>query len=253
MKPALGIAIFLCLLTIVLGFLLFGKHREGFAVSSDTPKCPDNYKFFTDARGDSLCCNGSIDAYKHKCNGGFCAFKRGMKNPALPGGVVPFCADLIAKSNANAVIQQCPSVYKHYANVGKCCFSGTDLDGKDCDPVDNKEKTYCRVSGTLAAGEQWCSAMRMFENAKCPEGLYKTSYTLGAKEIAKYGEKAKNRNIPICTGIENTCIPGATLDALQSDGIYKGKAKAAWKYSCDNWETVNIRRDTTGTTDASYL
>jgi len=51
---------------------MISRNIEGFAPTPvlENPQCPANYKFFTDRRGDSFCCAGSINRYTHRCEVG---------------------------------------------------------------------------------------------------------------------------------------------------------------------------------------
>jgi hypothetical protein len=231
---------------------------EGFADPVlDTPKCPVGFKFFNDSKGESFCCGGAINRYSHTClakgNDALCAFKPGVPNPN-GSGTVPLCSSLIRSNHATAQASNCPEGLPNYASIGKCCYNPSDLDGYDCSKSDNADVSkYCKIAGPLQPGEQLCSAIRMSEKADCPAGLSKINYTLGQRESTKYGKDANGINIPVCFGMDQTCIPDNVVSELQKRGIYGDKTRESWKYACSGWEKINIRRDLTGDMDSTYV
>jgi hypothetical protein len=225
---------------------------EGFGMPVlTTPKCPIGYKFFNDEKGESFCCGGEVNPYSHTClakgKNMICAFK--------PTKSLPLCSTLIKASHSASQTNFCPARFSNYASIGKCCYNHSDLDGYDCSKEDNADTSkYCKINGPLKAGEQLCSSIRMSEKAACPSGLSKINYTLGPREVAKYGTKANGISIPVCFGIDNTCIPDNVITELQKNGIYDDKKNLpAWKYSCSGWDKINIKRDLTGKMETNYL
>ena len=80
------------------------------------------------------------------------------------------------------------------------------------------------------------------------------SYTLGDREKAKYGDAAVGVTIPVCFGMDNTCIPNNVITELQQDGVYADKTNLdGWKYSCSGYERVNVRRDVSAQMDNTYV
>jgi hypothetical protein len=236
------------------------SHIEGFAVAlGDTPKCPTGFKFFNDKRGESFCCGGTVNPYTHTCEATepakLCAFKPEMKDPRNPSTELPLCSSMIAKNTAAAAKEKCPGKFPNYASIGKCCLTDTDLDGHDCTSRDRDDPTRYCVTGTrpLKAGEKRCGALQMEENAFCPGPLRKIPYTLGASEEQKYGSAAKGLTIPVCFGMESSCIPNNVIETVQVQGVYAGKNVNNWKYACSQWEKVHLRRDLTGSMDSAYL
>lgn len=235
------------------------SHIEGFAVAlGDTPKCPSGFKFFNDKKGESFCCGGKVNPYTHACEATeaskLCAFKPEMKDPRNPAVQLPLCSSMIARTTQTAVKENCPGQFMNYASIGKCCLTDSDLDGYDCTSLDRDDTSrYCVTGGRpLKAGEKRCSLLQMEENASCPKPLQKMSYTLGEKEAQKYGPAAKGVAIPFCFGMESSCIPNNVIKSVQPTGVYADKNVDNWKYSCSQWEKVNLRRDTTGSVDSSY-
>lgn len=229
---------------------------EGFAAPiGDTPKCPLGAKFFNDKRGESFCCTGTVNPYTHVCDSkqslGLCAFLPNTVDPRTGTGVLPLCSALIAQGTAAAQTQFCPGRLPNYASVGKCCKHDSDLDGVDCTSLDSDPKNYCITGGLpLKAGERSCDSLRMAETATCPSSLQKISYTLGDKEKKKYANATGP--IPICFGIDGSCIPDSVITTLQSNGVYAGKNLNTWSYACSNWTKRNVDRDLTGASDTSY-
>lgn len=241
---------------------MISKNIEGFAPTPvlENPQCPANYKFFTDRRGDSFCCAGSINRYTHRCEAGddqgLCAFRPNMQDPRNRHRMLPLCASLIANNHVTQQ-QACPVSLPNYASVGKCCLNNPDLDGADCIPSDNKDKKYCKLAGPLAPGEQLCSAMNMAASAtmSCPKEIPQVVwYKTGAAEVAAYGDKAGNVMVPTCFGMNQVCIPDVAIDYFQThNGLYKDKSIPTWAYSCSGWSTTNVTKDMTADMDTSYL
>lgn len=223
----------------------------------DTPICPLGFKFFNDSKGESFCCGGQINPYSHTClskaKDTLCAFKPDVPNPN-GSGTLPLCSSLIQNIHKEAQKTNCPEGLPNYANIGKCCYNYSDLDGRDCNKSDNADVSkYCKIKGPLQPGEQLCSALRMSEKAACPSGLSKINYTLGERESTKYGMGANGVNIPVCFGMDQTCIPDNVVSELQKTGIYGDKNQDSWKYACSGWEKINVRRDLTGNMDSTYI
>jgi len=225
------------------------SHIEGFAAPiGDTPKCPTNYKFFNDKRGESFCCAGTVNPYTHVCDSkatnGLCSFLPGVVDPRTGTGQLPLCSSMIAQTTATAQEKHCPGKFPNYASIGKCCRHDSDMDGLDCTSLDKDPKDYCVIAGTpLKAGEQSCATIQMAESSFCPTALTKISYTLGAREVEKYGSAALGQTIPVCFGMDSTCIPDSAIKSLQSQGIFTGKGK--WSYACSFWKKVHEQRDLT--------
>lgn len=236
------------------------SHIEGFAVAlGDTPKCPNGFKFFNDKKGESFCCGGSVNPYTHACEATepskLCAFKPEMKDPRNPAVELPLCSSMIARTTQTAAKEKCPGKFPNYASIGKCCFTDSDLDGYDCTSIDRSDPNrYCVTAGhPLKAGEKQCGALQMEENAFCPAPLRKIPYTLGESEERKYGPAAQGVTIPVCFGMESSCIPNNVVTTVQSNGVYADKNVNNWKYACSQWEKVHLRRDLTGRMDESYI
>ena len=71
----------------------FGKYVEGFSTANAGIgiKCPQNMKFFNDARGGSFCCGATVNPYGATCSDPtkVCAFVPNVASPS--GGVFPLC------------------------------------------------------------------------------------------------------------------------------------------------------------------
>jgi hypothetical protein len=242
------IVIVIAVVILILYETMVRRSTEGFA-AGQTPQCPTGYKFFVDARGESMCCaGGEIDRYKHVCTNssplGKCSLKKD-KNSI-------WCGDLIAKKAAEASTNLCPKSMPHYATIGKCCATATDLDGYDCSDADKSQaSSFCSASGS---GSGSCAQRKMEEGAFCPQGMAKIPYTMGPKETAKYGAAASGKTIPVCFSMEGTCIPDNVIREVQKDGIYREKTDmASWLYACTGWDRVKNKRDLTGKIDSSYI
>lgn len=223
--------------------LRFQQRLEGFAAKVvATPKCPSGARFFNDAKGDSFCCRGQVDPYKHTCSGAgytdLCAHKSGVRDPRDPSRTLVECASLIEKEHSEDQSKFCPASLPHYGSVGKCCQSGTDMDNKDCIAYDNKDpKRYCKIRGPLADGEQLCSDVILFETTKCPTGLERILFT-------PTGQNA--RRLPACFSVQRNCVPDNVIAQAKTDSI--GTLKDVpnnWEYSCSQYDKVYVRRDLT--------
>ena len=251
----LGIAL---VLSMIRRAVKQSARKEGFATPLvSTPQCPIGYKFFNDKVGDSYCCKGDVDPYKHVCMatgaGSLCAFKVGAKDPLNKALNLELCTTRIKRQHSASQSVLCPPSLPHYATVGRCCKAGTDADSKNCMPADNSDvKHYCVTTGVLKKGEQRCDTLQSFEKSSCPKGLQKMSRTLGTSEFKTYGKAAQGMTMPMCFGVDSFCYPDFAIRAAQAKGVFTNKNPKTWKYGCSAWETVNIKRDTTLAVDSSY-
>jgi len=237
----------------------FSNMVEGFAAPiGDIPRCPTNYRFFNDKRGDSFCCAGKVNPFSHTCEAKgpseLCSFQTSQPDPRNPGQMLPNCNQMITKQLTENRDSLCPGRFPHYASIGKCCLNDSDLDGYDCTAQNTDPSTYCVIGGTLKPGEQSCQNLKLGEQSNCPAGLQKMTYTMGQQEVKKYGSSAMGKTIPVCFGMESSCIPNNVIQTVQKDGIFTDKTNLdGWKYSCGGYERVYVNRDTTGTMDNTYV
>jgi hypothetical protein len=243
---------------------MISRNIEGFAAQPvlESPRCPSGgYNFFTDRRGDSFCCRGSMNPYTHTCDASdeqaLCAFRPNMPDPRNRHRILPLCSSMITEHHTTQQ-QACPESLPNYASIGKCCLGNPDLDDYDCMPSDNADKKkYCKLKGPLAPGEQLCGALNMMTTAaaSCPKEIPEMlTYTTGEREAAVYGASASGVRVPVCMGMDKMCIPDAAITYLQTaNGLYKDKDIPTWAYSCSGWSTTNVKKDMTVDMDESYL
>jgi len=237
----------------------YSNLMEGFAAPiGDVPRCPTGYRFFNDKRGDSFCCAGSINPFTHMCEAKganqLCAFDDNRKDPRNPNETLQSCTKMLSNQVIQAKTNLCPGKYPNYASIGKCCLNDTDLDGHNCTALDVSPANYCVTGQNVKPGEQQCKSLQMDESAKCPTGLQKQTYVMGAKEAKKYGAVANGVRIPVCFGMESSCIPNNVIESVQQQGIFSDKTNLdGWKYSCSGYERVYEQRDLTGTMDTTYV
>jgi hypothetical protein len=154
---------------------------------------------------------------------------------------------------------QCPRNLSNFASIGKCCLTQADFDGYDCRKVDNADKKrYCKLSGPLAPGEQLCGNVSIQEKVQnvegtCPAGMAQITYPLGDREVKKYGSAASGVQVPVCFGMDKTCIPDVVVQELQSKGVFKDKRMDTWSYSCSGWKSVHVDRNLSKTMDTQYV
>lgn len=217
---------------------------EGFAVAgidSDIPRCPDSYRFFNDMRGESFCCAGAPDPYKHTCSykgaDDLCAFKPRQTDPRNPNKELPLCADIVRRQQARKERDFCPKSLPNHANVGKCCLNPSNPTSGDCHPSDSSDtRNYCITQGALKAGETRCLSLRLMEESTCPDGFQKNMTRLAGDVTG-----------PVCYNLEKRgfCFPENSIDEIQRQGLWKNKNKHTWIEACGVWSKVNIDRDTT--------
>lgn len=262
LKQSYVVAAATAMAVAVVAVLLWRRRSAAEAFTSDgVPRCPVGYQFFNDRVGASFCCKGRVDPLKNTCTpeagaNKLCAFQPNTRDPRNPAGpVLPVCGALRSQLSQQYAAQYCATSLPNYADSGKCCRDPAVYGGGDCSPEDLRDTArYCIVSTTapLRPGERRCADVRLQDAAVCPSALQKMPYTLGAKENAKYSGAA-GLTIPICFGIESSCIPDNAITELKSRGIYTDKNVANWKYGCGVWTRQNITRDMTGTVDAAYV
>jgi hypothetical protein len=224
---------------------VYSNMYEGFAEKIVAiPKCPSGARFFNDAKGDSFCCRGQVDAFKHTCSGtGYtdvCAHKSGVRDPRNPARTLVECASLIEREHSEDQRKFCPKSLPHYGSIGKCCQSGTDMDNKDCISYDNKDpKRYCKIRGPLGPGEQLCSDVILYETTTCPTGLERIMFTPTGQPA---GQNA--RSLPACFSVQRNCVPDNVIAQAKTDSIGSLKdAPANWEFSCSQYEKIHVRRD----------
>ena len=160
---------------------------------------------------------------------------------------------MITRTHIDNQDKLCPGSKPHYASIGKCCTMNSDLDGYDCSDYDNADTSrYCVLGEPKKEGERRCSDLQMSEGIKCPDGLQMSWYGLGAREVKKYGNIANNTWLPVCMGIDHTCIPDKVISMVQQRGIYNDKKIDGWKYSCSGYDKRYVQRDTTAQLNDSY-
>jgi hypothetical protein len=241
---------------VLLALLGFFRKTEGFA--STILQCPAGYRFMNGANGDSFCCRGTIDTYTHKCvshktpeDNNLCAFAR-TADPMDSKQLLPLCSSLIETIATTGAANNCPAALPHFVTNGmgvdKCCRTASD-NLIDCSAADLKDKEggYCIAKGAVEKGEKSCDELRMLEGAECPNGagFAKIMYPLGTREESAYGEKAKGRKVPVCTRVNDTCIPDAAITYLQGKGVFTDKNVNTWKWACGVWDRVVKRGDQT--------
>lgn len=258
----------------LLGFLRGRRSTEHFTdpapadgapagVSIQVPECPTGYKFFNDKAGNSMCCKGSVDPYKHTCSGkgaeDICAFLDTIADPRNLSRNLPLCAAVFDTQYQQNSANNCPAGLPYYADnrAGKtmCCKNRAEFNGRQCSNSDMADKkNYCIVTGTLGEGEQTCDNALLFESAAagCPTGLSMTPILLGTREVTAYGNAAKDLKVPACASMTDTCIPAGVITHLKTKGIYTGKDPETWSKSCSVWTKINIDRDTTITPVTAY-
>ena len=234
---------------------------EGFANAPVTTavKCPTGFKFYNDATGRSMCCDGEINRYTHTCTprsrGGICAFEPKVPDPRGPGfPTLPLCGAVVERVNFSNANSFCPRSLPNYATKGKCCASSTDMNGEDCSVLDLADKARYCVIKDARPGEPRCMNLKMADDSFCPTGMNKIVYPLGERERSRYGPAVDNTVIPVCTKLDATCIPDNVVKMLQAQGIYKDKKDlATWKYSCSGYDRIVNQRDLTAKMDNSYV
>jgi hypothetical protein len=215
---------------------------EGFATKIvATPRCPAEARFFNDAKGDSFCCRGAVDPYKHTCKAtgpnDLCAHKAGVPDPRNPSIVLPECSKFIERQHTEDQSQFCPAAMPHYGAIGKCCQNGTDMDNNDCIAYDNKDpKRYCKIRGPAGPNEQLCSDLKLLESTTCPSGLELIA-------TAPAGQNA--RRLPVCFSVERNCVPDAVIQHAKAQGLGFENTPPKWEFSCSQYEKVHVRRDLT--------
>ena len=241
---------------------------EGFSVApTDVPLCPKHYKFFNDTKGESMCCAGNVDPYKHTCDGtnadDLCAFIPGIADPRDSTKVkkLPLCSDVIKRQQTRMEAEFCPKSLPNHANGGKCCAGPSDPVTGDCFPNDLKDLTrYCLTTaprrehdrGKPITGnryydpkqmkwieaEQLCANLRRMENAQCPGHLMKMSFD--------YFQDGKDKQIPLCAFGPEGCIPSKYMNMFlttpRAREFVKGNPSKS-KMNCDVYKRVVIDKD----------
>ena len=248
---------------------VLSTQMEGFATTDHKlPLCPPNYRFFTNAKGDSMCCAGKVDPYTHECTTsdpkGLCSFVPGITNMRDPArGKLPVCRDILNSLQGSAEREFCPRSLPHHANQGRCCANPTDPSTGNCIPMDlQNPSTFCLTTaqrrsedrgkpvigkyvmrdGQRVLAEQLCANIRHNENVQCPD----SSFTKAEYPIDNQGTEITNCYKPGLGG----CYPRIDLERLkEKDGAIKNIDISRSIMNCDVFKRVKIDKDLTGNID----
>ena len=246
---------------------LSGK-LEGFSTqSSGLARCPTNYRFFNDQKGDSMCCAGSVDPETHMClakgQDELCAFIPGLPDPRFGNKTkINVCKTVITNKQQAAEQKFCPKSLPHHANSGKCCANPSNPNTGDCIPEDlQKQDGYClttgkrreadrgkKIVGNRAADgspvEKLCSNMRNLENAVCP-----------TSDFFKIEQPLDNNGTiyTVCSmGPGAYCLPEKDLQQLVSAPNYLGRENPFRNVdvsksilNCNVYKKIKIDKDLT--------
>lgn len=267
--------LFLLALLILVGlYLLYirSKEHEGFATKDAViASCPPNYRFFNDARGESLCCAGKVDPQTHLCLGkgptDVCAFVPGIKDQRNPqNGPLPVCKDIMRVMQDQAQKEFCPRSLPHHAHSGRCCATPIDPITGNCMQSDLQQQSgYCLTTADRKAtdqgkdiqgdnvldpgigwrpAEQLCSNIRNLENLQCPGSMVSLSYPMpeytrnGIRE--SFGVTCRDR------GIGASCEPAYMLEVAKTrQPDLKNLNVDRSIFNCDVYKRVKIDKDLT--------
>lgn len=243
----------------------FKNRSEGFEGSntakyvSTLPKCPPGYTFFNGPKGDSFCCRGEVNTYTHTClahqipeDNNMCSFTK-AEDPLNSTRKLPLCSALVEKTAAAGSSENCPASLPNYVSDGmgseKCCKTASEnpYDCVDADLAD--ENRHCIVAGPNK-DKNPCDKARLLESAECPKdaGFVKFQYPLGTRE----GPAAAGLVMPVCSRVNETCIPDSAIAYMKTKGVFKDKDIAKWNWSCSTWEKVYKNLDGTVKPDMKY-
>ena len=279
----LGVVVILVLLYILhqpgsspitRGIIAASQWAEGFTTtptnsgsfSTSDNSCPPDYTFFNDSVGSSFCCRGVVDVYGHKCLSDnaddLCAMMPNVTDPRKlhKGNKLKTCSAIkkVLYSNANANF--CLSTLPNYVSSNKCCKSGTNATGTDCQASDLADKSrYCVAGNTPPAqgsGEQWCYNLKLSDMTHCPSGMTKNSAPMATNTsfTQRYGaSRTTDIVLPYCSKFGGgECIADEVITKLGTDKtLFGDKNIATWKYACGAYKRKYIDGDTTLALDES--
>ena len=244
---------------------------EGFdSAPIDIPMCPKDYKFFNDEKGESLCCAGKVDPYKHVCESkesdDLCAFVPGIDDPRdiTKKAKLPLCSDVSKRQQERMELEFCPKSLPNHARLGKCCAGASDPVTGDCFPSDlNDLNRYCLTTaprreqdrgvdlrrvradneyyddknGKWAYIERSCANVRRSEEAQCPSrDFFKTSMD--------FFRDGKNKQIPYCMNGPRGCVPKSSFKLFLTSPEAAGvKNPDRSILNCDVYKKVVIDKD----------
>ena len=272
----LGILLFAVL---SLAFIGFFKSHEGFlsptAALKPKPalptngliRCPPGYTFFNGPNGDSLCCNGKVNPYTHKClaaesvRNNLCALSGDIRDsrPLFKGDSLPDCFDLM-NQQMDTGSDKCPPSLPNYAKEDvaneKCCKNLVQLKGETgftCSSEDLKDTTaYCiakgvpKINPTDGKQERLCDEANMLDLAACPTDIVgkkvfqNVPFTMGEREANYYDVgDLKGLTIPTCYRLNEACIPESVIAYAKTRGAFTEYDPKTWEYSCAVWSRKN--------------
>lgn len=245
-------------------------------------KCPPFHTFFNSANGDSLCCNGTVNPYKHTCEGtttlnDICTLSGNSRDPRDPTRMLRSCREIVAVET-EAAASSCPASQPHLAMTVidgvedyKCCANPVVMkDGTNysCSSEDAKDTArYCVMDGkgvpvtnpVDGKMERMCSEGHMLDTAACPRDtlgrqvFQNVNYVMGEREATRYDiNDLKGLTIPTCFRLNETCIPESAIDYAQKRGAYTEYDPKTWEFSCAVWSRKN-RGEIVGDSVKGYL
>lgn len=248
-------------------------YTEGFA-SQHTPvaSCPPNYRFFNDAKGDSMCCAGGIDPNTHVCLGkgkrDLCSFVPGVTDHRdAKRGLIPSCKDIMRQMQEDAEREFCPRSMPHHASKGKCCVNPTDSITGDCVKRDlERQDGYCltsaerkerdrgkRIYGNHVVdnneyrpAEMLCSNIRNKEALQCPAASM-NKMEQPFDETLFEGVKRSFLNLCFGAGFgQGFCYPEKELRIIKSKHPQLKNFNVEKSiFNCDVYKRVKIDKDLT--------
>jgi hypothetical protein len=197
---------------------------EGFITNS---QCPAGFTFFSDLKGSSFCCKGTVKDRQCTATGKntFCGLAPNLIDPhtSLP---LSTCSKMMNEIAASTSEKYCAKEMPNYIAPGRTEHGGCSVapaagDGSQfpVGPDKNSWATpYCLISGKknffeLADDNRTnnkfnCETLKLKESIKCPKGLYaaqdplKQGGAIYCKSSTPYDQK---------TGNPNFCFPDELL------------------------------------------
>lgn len=208
----------LCVCLLLL--LQYMQTNEPFLAST---QCPAGFTFFSDLKGDSFCCKGSIKERQCMAKGKntFCGLAPNLLD-SRTNRPLPTCTAMMNEIAASTSGKYCVKEMPNYIApgtgpmsypTGGCSVAAAAGDGSvfPVGPDGNRVATpYCLISGKTnffelandnrTTGRFNCETLKLKESIKCPKGLYaaqdpvEQGGMIYCKSSTPYDQKTGNPN-----------------------------------------------------------
>ena len=206
--------------------------------------CPNNYTFYTDLEGNSLCCASSnINVFERTCTAkgkeGVCALVPGIidtRDESDGSKTYPLCHDIAVQHQLRNSGSLCPARYKYHVTLPdsyKCCDGHVNPGASDC----NSGSKFCgglKGRQTIFNTPDSCENVVLLESIDCPVNTHLISEFKLPKKVGS--------SCPICIGAKGNCIPRKVIEEAQKVGLFADIDINTNLMNCDVYDKYHNER-----------